>query len=73
MRWFDLVAMKTRMLFLRSAAGERLDDELRFHVERQIGENVAAGMSRSEARYSALREFGNPALLRDQARAGWSW
>ena len=30
-------------------------------------------MSAEEARYAALRTFGNPALLRDQARATWSW
>jgi len=73
MRWFGLIAMKTRMLFRRSDAGERLDDELRFHLERQIAENVATGMSPDQARYAALRAFGNPALLRDQARAKWNW
>jgi putative ABC transport system permease protein len=73
MRWFDLFAMRLRMLFGRGKAGARLDDELRFHVERQIAENVAAGMSPEEARSAALRAFGNPALLREQARATWSW
>jgi putative ABC transport system permease protein len=61
------------MLFGRRRAGERLDSELRFHLENQIAENRAAGMSEEEARRSALRAFGNPALLRDQARATWSW
>jgi putative ABC transport system permease protein len=62
-----------RMLFRRGQAGARLDDELRFHLERQIAENVAAGMSAEDARSAALRSFGNPALVRDQARATWSW
>lgn len=73
MRWFDLVAMKLAMLFGRRVAGEHLDAELRFHIERQITENLAAGMSADEARYAALRSFGNPALLRDQTRDKWSW
>lgn len=73
MRWFDLVAMKLAMLFGRGAAGTRLDDELRFHIERQTAENVAAGMSAEEARYAALRSFGNPALLREQTRDNWNW
>src|SRR5579862_9638677 len=73
MRWFDLVAMKFAMLFGRRAAGIRLDEELRFHIERQIAENMAAGMSREDARYAALRSFGNPALLREQTRDRWSW
>ena len=54
-------------------AGAQLDDELRFHLERQIAENLAAGMSPNEARYAAMRTFGNPSLLREQARATWSW
>jgi predicted permease len=62
-----------QMLFRRGRAVERLDDELRFHIERQTAENVAAGMSPEEAHLAALRSFGNPALLRDQARATWSW
>jgi predicted permease len=73
MRWFDLVAMKFGMLTGRRRAGTQLDDELRFHLERQIAENIAAGMSDEEARYAAMRTFGNAPLLRDQARATWSW
>ena len=30
-------------------------------------------MTAEEARYAALRSFGNPTLLREQARATWSW
>jgi hypothetical protein len=73
MRWFDLVAMKFGMLTGRRRAATQLDDELRFHLERQIAENMAAGMSAEEARYAAVRTFGNAPLLRDQARATWSW
>lgn len=73
MRWFDLLAMKFRMLTRRRGAGAQLDDELRFHLERQIAENVAAGMAPEEARSAALRTFGNPALVRDQARSTWNW
>jgi putative ABC transport system permease protein len=65
--------MRIEMLFARGKAGARLDEELRFHLEQQIAENMAAGMSREEARCAPLRAFGNPALLREQARATWSW
>jgi putative ABC transport system permease protein len=61
------------MLFGRGKASARLDDELRFHLDQQVAENIAAGMSAEEARYAALRSFGNPALLREQVRATWSW
>jgi putative ABC transport system permease protein len=73
MRWLTQLRMRMQMLFHRSQAGARLDEELRFHLEQQIAENVTAGMSAEEARYAALRAFGNPALLREQARAAWSW
>ncbi|MFZ0745839.1 MAG: ABC transporter permease [Terracidiphilus sp.] len=65
--------MKMQMLFRRSKAGTRLNDELQFHLDRQIAENLAAGMSAEEARYAALQAFGNPALLREQTRATWGW
>jgi predicted permease len=61
------------MLFGRGRAAARLDDELRFHIERQTAENLAAGMSAEEAHYAALRSFGNPALVREQAHATWAW
>ncbi len=70
---FHQLGMKLRTLFMRRKAGAQLDAELRFHLDRQIEENRAAGMSADQARYAALRAFGNPALLRDQARAAWSW
>ena len=73
MRWLDQLRMRVLMLFRRGTAAARLDDELSFHLERQIAENIAIGMSTAEARYSALRTFGNPALLREQSRAFWSW
>ena len=73
MRWFDLLAMKLAMLTGRRKAAAQLDDELRFHLERQIAEHIAGGMSAGEARRAALCTFGNPALLRDQAHATWSW
>jgi predicted permease len=73
MRWFHRLAMRMRMLFGRDSQASRLDDELRFHLERQIAENLAAGMSAEEARAAALRAFGNPALLRDQTHATWAW
>jgi predicted permease len=72
MRLFAQIQMAFSSLFRRGHASERLDEELQFHLERQIAENIAAGMPPNEARYSALRTFGNPALLREQSRATWT-
>ena len=73
MRWLNMLQMRFRSFFRRGNESRRLDDELRFHIDHQISENIAAGMPADEARYAALRAFGNPALLREQSRATWSW
>lgn len=73
MRWMNQLRMQFLMLFRRNRAATHLDDELTFHLDRQIAENLAAGMSPEEARLAALRSFGNPAVLRDESRASWSW
>lgn len=73
MRWLDQLRMRLRMLFHRGREAQRLEAELQFHVEQQMAENVAAGMAPEEARTAALRLFGNPMVLREQAREAWSW
>jgi predicted permease len=65
--------MQIRMLFGRNRAGQRLEDELRFHLDRENGENIASGMSPEDARKAAMCTFGNPALVRDQVRTTWNW
>jgi hypothetical protein len=73
MRVLDRFRMMSRTLFRRNAAGTALDDELRFHLDQQIAEYRAAGMSEVDARQAALRLFGNPYVVREHARATWSW
>ena len=52
-----------------------LDEELRFHVERETEENVRRGMRPGEARTQALRRFGGVEKTkeecRDAGRAVW--
>jgi putative ABC transport system permease protein len=55
-----------RSLFRRERDDYELDDELRFHIERAIAENIAAGMSRETAREAALREFGGVDQIREE-------
>lgn len=73
MRWLERFRMAVLALFRRDRETARLNDELQFHLEQQVSENIAKGMSPAEARSAALRKFGNPTLLRDQARSTWSW
>jgi len=47
-------------------ASRELVSELSFHIERQTTANVAAGMSRDDARAAALREFGGVEQVREE-------
>ena len=73
MRWIERLQIRLRMLFRRGREASRLDAELQFHLDHQIAENLAADMPAEDARYAALRSFGNPAVLREQARESWNW
>jgi predicted permease len=50
-----------------------LDEELRYHVERQIELNIHRGMAPDEARRQALLQFGNVPLITEDTRAVWTW
>jgi len=73
MRWVQRLQMSMMALFHRQSEKARLQAELAFHLEQQIAENVAGGMAPEEARLAALRLFGNPTLLDEEARSSWSW
>jgi predicted permease len=47
--------------------------ELLSDLELEEEEQREGGISEEEARYAALRAFGNPTLIREQTRAIWSW
>jgi putative ABC transport system permease protein len=49
--------LRLRTLFRRADVERDLDDELRFHVERQVAESIAQGMTPQAARQAALRDL----------------
>jgi predicted permease len=49
-----------------------LDEEIREHIERETQDNIERGMSPEDARYAALRKFGNVTLVKEDTRAVWS-
>lgn len=73
MLWTQQLWLRLQTLFRRDRVAQRLDDELQFHLDQQIAENVAAGMSHNEARYAAIRLFGNPTVLKEVTRDTWGW
>jgi putative ABC transport system permease protein len=64
MHWFN----KFQMLFRRPQVEADLDDELRFHLEKQIEQNIARGMNAKEARYAALKTFRNVGEIKEECR-----
>lgn len=57
-----------RRLFHKEQSEAHLDSELRFHLERQIADYVASGMSIDEARRRANLEFGALESIKQQSR-----
>jgi putative ABC transport system permease protein len=51
---------------------EQLDEDIRDHLERETQDNIDRGMSPEDARYAALRKFGNVARVKEQTHEVWS-
>jgi predicted permease len=49
-----------------------LDQDIREHIERETQDNIDCGMSPEEARYAALRKFGNVTRVKEETRDVWS-
>jgi predicted permease len=60
---------RIRRLFHRSHTEKELDQELRFHLDRQIDGYVAAGLSPDQARRRAKLEFGGLERVKEEVRA----
>jgi predicted permease len=58
MSWRRVIAARVRGLFEGKRLDRELNDEVRFHLEMQIEDNLKAGMNPAEARYAAMRSMG---------------
>jgi len=67
MRLRFLVA-RVRGLFSQSRVEDRLDEELRAHLEMLVEENFRRGMAPDEARYAALRSLGGVESMKESYR-----
>lgn len=61
MRWYQ-------RLFRRARTEGQLDAELRFHLEQQVADYVASGMTPEEARRRARLEFGGLDQVKEECR-----
>jgi macrolide transport system ATP-binding/permease protein len=67
-RWLRVARLRLRSLFERDAVEHELDEELRYHLDRQVEEYVAAGMTPRDARLAALRSIGGLEQRREECR-----
>src|SRR5437773_2521520 len=51
---------------------EELDRDIREHIAREMQDNIERGMPPEEARYAAIRKFGNVTRVKEETREVWS-
>jgi predicted permease len=67
-RWIDRARLRLRSLVRGREVDAALQRELRQHLEEQVAENLAAGMSPAEARTAARRAFGPMGRIEEECR-----
>jgi predicted permease len=70
LRW---LLYRVKSLWHRQPREADLDAELRFHMETEADEQIAAGLPADRAREAARRSLGNVTLAKEDARAVWTW
>src|SRR5215471_5616858 len=65
---FQRFGIRIRALLRKNQAEQELDDELRYHLEKDIERNIARGLSPEEARKAALRGFGAIQQIKEESR-----
>jgi predicted permease len=50
---------------------EELDADIREHLARETQDNIERGMSPEDARYAAMRKFGNVTRVKEETREVW--
>ena len=64
---------RLQYLVTRRSLHEELDEEIQFHIDMKTDELVASGMSEEKARRTALRQFGNRTLAKQDSRSVWQF
>ena len=67
-QWFYSLPVRFRTFFHRKQADQEIQAELRQHLDRQVSENTAKGMSPDEARRSAMIALGGVTQIEQQCR-----
>jgi len=68
MRWYYKLPLRLRSLFRKYKTELDLSEELQFHLQNQIDENVAQGLDPQEARRAAFRSLGGVEQVKEECR-----
>jgi predicted permease len=68
MRWATVMHLRCRSLFSRARVEQELDEELRYHLEREIDSGIADGMTPEDARYAALQSVKDIEQRKEECR-----
>ena len=60
------------MMKLRKRMMADIDQDIREHIAMETEDNIGRGMSPEEARYAALRKFGNVTRVKEETREVWT-
>ncbi|WP_438482908.1 ADOP family duplicated permease [Oleiharenicola lentus] len=67
------ILRKLRSLVRKEKIESEMTEEMRLHIELQTELNLKSGLAPDEARYAALRQFGNVVCVQENAREGRGW
>ena len=65
--------VKLRQVFRRRVRDGELAEEIKTHLAMEEQQNREVGMPPDEARYAAMRRFGNATLTLERSRDMWGW
>ncbi|HEY3443548.1 MAG TPA: ABC transporter permease [Paludibaculum sp.] len=68
MRFANIVRLRLRSLFSRTAVEQELDEELQYHLEREMEAHAAAGLSPEQARGKALASIAGYEQRKEECR-----
>jgi predicted permease len=73
MEWLSELGRRLWMLMRRRQFDADLEEEMRLHLELREQDQIQAGVTPEDARYAALRRFGNTTLVKEKSYMAWGW
>src|SRR6185369_2340488 len=64
----DQIKVKLRAILKRNKIEQELDEELRYHIQKQAEQNLSSGMTPNEAYREARRGFGGIDQAKEECR-----